>query len=142
MRRLFKRETDIATLMAIRDAVIPDVRTLAKEYPEPLYTILMRALEQDPDQRYQTAEELRAELDAFVGSASERMHHELARLVSRLFPGEELKYSRWHRGTIQQPVLATAPPPPMPVPIASSNLLIEDAPLVDDAEIEIIEITK
>jgi serine/threonine-protein kinase len=89
MKRLFKRDTDVDTLRAIRDAKIPDVRTLVPDFPPDLWYIIEKALRVDRDARYETADELRKELDEFIGARAPQMKDELAALLTRLFPGQE-----------------------------------------------------
>ena len=52
--------------------------------PEVLWAILLRALTKDPDERYQTADEMGADLDAFVSSTHERTSPRY--LARELFP--------------------------------------------------------
>jgi serine/threonine-protein kinase len=142
MARLFKRDTDIATLRAIRDAEVPDLRTVVKGYPNKLAEMVAHALEPDRDKRYATAADLQHDLDAFAAGHLGSPKHELQALISRLFPGELAKHSTWTRDAIAVKVMATVPPPPMPVPIASSNLVIHGAPEtieLDEADIEVVK---
>jgi eukaryotic-like serine/threonine-protein kinase len=87
MRRLFKRDTDLETLRAVREAAVPDPRTHFAAYPDPLAKILARALESNREKRYATAEELQLDLDAFLAGRAGSPKHELAALLLRLFPG-------------------------------------------------------
>jgi serine/threonine-protein kinase len=134
MMRLFKRDTDVDTILAIRDGHVPDPRMLVDGYPDELFAIVDKSLKYDRDQRYQTCEEMRADLDAFVGWTDDAMKGELARLISRLFPGEWTKHANWHDEAIATRVMATAAPPPMPFPVASSNLLDPDV------DVEMVEV--
>jgi serine/threonine-protein kinase len=140
MRRLFKRDNDIETLRAVRECVIPDPREIAIGYPDRLAAITMYALAPDPAARIASADVMRRELDAFVcDSPSDAMSTELARLLVELFPGEEDRYAHWQQKAISQRYLVTAPPPPMPLAVASSDLLAEGAEVaLEDADIEII----
>ena len=72
MRRLFKRETDVATVRAIQRGEVPDVRTLVEGFPEPLWKIIKRALEHDRNARYADAAALALDLDAYIGSTPTR----------------------------------------------------------------------
>ncbi len=127
MKRLFKRENDIATLKAIRDARIPDPRADQPDFPEALWKIIERALRRDRDERYQTAAEMRTDLDAFARLSAPHMP-KAAALVSRLFPGGEARQAKWLRDAASVRVASTTTlPPPAPVPIASSSLLDEAA---------------
>lgn len=131
MKRLFKKDSDVATIMAIRDALVPDARELNAELPEALWAIIEKATQRDPDARYQTAEELEAALDAFVGDAA-LVPGELAALLARLFPGEEERHASWARAATSVRVPKHTMAPPAPVPTASSTMFDDaDAPPSD-----------
>ncbi len=127
MKRLFKRDNDIETLKAIRDAHVPNPRDEDPDFPEALWKIIDRALRRDRDERYATAEEMRTDLDAFA-RASGPHAHKLATLVERLFPGGEARQAKWLRDAAAVRIPAATMAPPAPVPIASSSLLEEDNP--------------
>jgi eukaryotic-like serine/threonine-protein kinase len=135
MRRLFKRATDLETLTAVRDQVVPDPRTIVPEYPEALARIVANALRRDPDERYATANAFRMDLDAFVARSDVEMKRELGSLMAKLFPGEWSAYATWLDESIAVPI-ATVAPPPMSVPVASSKLLDPEVE-VGEAEISI-----
>lgn len=60
----FRGENDMITLQNIvSDRPIIPPRAYDKDYPKPLESVVMRALDRDPDKRYQTAAELEAALD-------------------------------------------------------------------------------
>lgn len=130
-KRLFKRHTDVATLLAIRDAVVPDVRTLVPDFPDELWAIIDKATQRDADARYATAAELQRELDAFVGDASS-MTGDLSSLLARLFPGEEERLASWARAATSVRVPKHTMRPPAPVPTASSTNLEDDDDREDD----------
>jgi len=130
MKRLFKRDSDVATLMAIRDAVVPDVRTLVENFPEPLWKIIDRATQARRDDRYPTAEDVRADLDAFVGDGAE-LPKELSNMLTRLFPGHEKEHANWLHKAFAAQTEANTIRPPAPVPTASSSML-DDADDVSD----------
>lgn len=129
MARLFKRETDVETLKAIRDAHVPDLREQIEGFPEPLWEIIDRALRQERDERFATAAELGAALEGFVGDASD-MRPALTELLGRLFPGDEAEHAQWLRNATSVRLPMATLPPPAPLPTASSTLLEdeEDAP--------------
>lgn len=128
MKRLFKRDTDIATLKAIQAADVPDPREENADFPEALWKIIDRALRRDRDERYATAEEMRTDLDAFA-RASGPHAQKVASLVERLFPGGEARQTKWLRDAASVRTTQRTMAPPAPVPIASSSLLeIEAAP--------------
>jgi serine/threonine-protein kinase len=127
MKRLFKRENDIETLKAIRDAHVPDPREENPDFPEALWKIIDRALRRDRDERYATAEEMRTDLDAFARITAPHAP-KVAAMISRLFPGGEARQAKWLRdaAAVRLPVDTMAPP--APVPIASSSLLSQREP--------------
>jgi serine/threonine-protein kinase len=123
MKRLFKRDTDVDTLRAIRDALVPDVRTMVDGVSDELWGIIERSLRRARDERYATCDDLRAALDAYVGVG---MKDELASLLTRLFPGQEARQARWERAATSVQIAAHTMPPPAPVPTASSSMLDDD----------------
>ena len=125
MKRLFKRDNDVETLKAIRDAHVPNPRDEDPEFPEALWKIIDRSLRRDRDERFATAEEMRTELDAFARARGPHAP-KLGALVERLFPGGEARQAKWLRDAAAVRVPAATMAPPAPVPIASSSLLEED----------------
>ncbi len=71
-RRLFKAPNDYATMSAVVDAEIPIPSKLRSEIPPALDAIVMRALQRDPGARFQTAEAMVRELEAFSLAAGLR----------------------------------------------------------------------
>ncbi|HEY3449306.1 MAG TPA: protein kinase [Myxococcales bacterium] len=67
--RLFRRDSDAATIEAIVREPIPDPRERRGGIPERLAAATMRALERDPSRRFATADELRIALE---GAMAER----------------------------------------------------------------------
>jgi len=63
-RRLFKRDADVDTVLAINQCDVPDPRTIAADFPRRLWTIVKRALAKRPEDRYATAEAMAVDLDA------------------------------------------------------------------------------
>ena len=61
-RRLFQRATEMLTMRAITDRPIRPPCELVDDYPECLEAVVMRALDRNPDARYQTAAEMRRAL--------------------------------------------------------------------------------
>jgi hypothetical protein len=86
-RRLFVRSDEYR----IMNALLVDPIPLPTEYaavPVELERIVMKALARDRKDRYNTAEELRAELDAFVAGAGGVHPRELGDTITSFFPGE------------------------------------------------------
>ncbi len=68
LRRLFQRKTDYLTFRAVMEQPIPDIRRYRPEVPEAFAIVLARALDRDPDNRYDSARQLgTALLDALGG---------------------------------------------------------------------------
>jgi serine/threonine-protein kinase len=55
LRRLFQRKTDYLTFRAVMEQPIPDVRRYRPDAPEALAAVVSRALEREPDARWESA---------------------------------------------------------------------------------------
>ncbi|HEX8793829.1 MAG TPA: serine/threonine-protein kinase, partial [Polyangiaceae bacterium] len=85
-RRLFREDSDVATVRRVREGNVPDPTTLQESYPPALAAALVRALERDPERRFQTAAELRDALDAYVRESGVQVGEEAAKaLLGTLF---------------------------------------------------------
>ncbi len=107
MRRLFARDEDVDTVMAVRTGPIPDPRTIVSNYPDELARIVKKTLERHRDHRYGSASELARDLDAFLArqQADAEPRDVIPQLLDALFPGERARQSGWLRRSIM-------PPPP------------------------------
>ncbi len=88
-RRLFSRKQPMQSMMAIcmEDAAAPS--TYAADLPPALDRICARALARDRQQRYQTAAEMRADLEAVIAAEGWSVGPELVQAeLAALFPGE------------------------------------------------------
>ena len=94
MRRLFKKETDVATVRAIQKGEIPDVRTIVEKFPDALWAIIEKSLKHDREERYADAAAMAKDLDAFLAKKKD-LAAKLAKLVEDLFPGEREKQEEW-----------------------------------------------
>jgi len=94
MRRLFKKETDVATVRAIQKGEIPDVRTFVEKFPDALWAIIEKSLKHDRDERYADAAAMAKDLDAFLAKKKD-LAGKLSKLVDELFPGEREKQEEW-----------------------------------------------
>jgi serine/threonine protein kinase len=99
-RRLWKRDTDVATVLAIRDGHVPDPTEIVPGYPEELWAIVWEALMPQKDDRFADAAAMAKDLDAFVRrfSAAEAMEERLAAFVEEVYPGERAKREAWAEG--------------------------------------------
>lgn len=85
-RRLFQGGTEIETLEAIENAVVPPPREVNPRYPEALERVVMRALAKDPADRYPDARQMQIALEEFLVSAGLRSTGGmLAAYMRRLF---------------------------------------------------------
>ena len=120
MTRLFKRATDLGTIFAIRDGVVPDPTLTAPHYPPALWTIVARALAANRDERYATAVELADELEAFaLGHGDGGLSTMVGTFLDRLFPGERSKQTAWLARAATLPAKANAVTMVPPAPIVS-----------------------
>jgi len=65
-RRLFRGESDIETLKLVISSRIPRPSSFDPKYPAELERIVLKALERDPAQRYQTGFELETDLRTYL----------------------------------------------------------------------------
>ncbi len=143
-RRLFRRHTDGATVLAVIRDTIPRPSKLKPDYPKALEAIVMRALERDPEKRYQSAHDLARALESYLASTGVPMStDEIGDYMHGLFaeqiefreqylrrsqneePVEEL-VSLWNTGSVPQsetpgPIGSDAPPRPSHVAAVSES---------------------
>ncbi len=67
--RLFWRGSDVETLRAVREGVVPPLRRFVPDAPVALEHIVARALRREPDERFQEAAEMFDALAALAASA-------------------------------------------------------------------------
>ncbi|HUS64856.1 MAG TPA: serine/threonine-protein kinase [Kofleriaceae bacterium] len=103
-RSLFRGEHDTDTIERVRTMPIPDLSRLRKDVPVALSRVVMRALERDPDRRFQSATELMQELEATAESCG--IHHSMIRLRDEVLD---------RCGMPPEPAFGSAPPPREPV---------------------------
>jgi serine/threonine-protein kinase len=85
--RLFRRATDLETLKAVGESVVPLPSQVSPNVPHALDRVVMRALERDRQLRYTTAREMGKELNrALVQSGTVIGYAELSHWMHELFP--------------------------------------------------------
>jgi serine/threonine-protein kinase len=120
MRRLFRRESDEATVRAVQRGPIPDPREIAPDVSEKLVAIVMRALERNRENRYATAADLRDALDGFVNeSVSIDPAKALVETLGQLFPDEKKRQMGWLKPS---PSRSMPPPAPRSIPPTSRSV--------------------
>ena len=88
---LFGRRSEIEVIKAVSEAQVMAPSKFDRAYPEELEAIVMKALAKDRELRYQTADELRQDLERFMHSSGEFFGNaQLAEVMQELFP-EDLR---------------------------------------------------
>ena len=83
--QLFRGRNAAHTLELVKRGRIPRPSLLKPDYPRKLEPIVLRALERDPDQRFQTAEEFEYELSTYLTEEHAVVSHPVvARLLMQL----------------------------------------------------------
>jgi serine/threonine-protein kinase len=118
-KRLFKRDSDIETIDAIRQAKVADARGIVHDYPNELWEILQRSLQPEPSERFATAGDVARALDRFL----EDKHDEIGAtkvesFLAELFPGDHARQTAWLRLAKSRGASrgAATVPPPVPLP--------------------------
>ena len=92
-RRLFRRETELATMRAIVDDPIPHPAEIASIPPE-LDAIVMRALRKRKDARFASAQEMAVALEKFAFSNNGFSPMQVAAYTKSLFAAEYLQWRK------------------------------------------------
>ena len=109
LKRLFKRDSEIDTMMAVAGEDIPRPSAIRPRLPKALDAIVMKALERDPSDRYASARELSRALRAFSLKGAEVIDEgHVESWMERLFGEERLRRARLMK--------LAAQPRPGPVP--------------------------
>jgi serine/threonine-protein kinase len=82
------------TILRILDGDYSKPSALVPDYPAELEAIVVRALATKPDQRFQTAEELREALEAFLGDGSRSVTREDVAALLRQYCGPSIEQRR------------------------------------------------
>jgi serine/threonine-protein kinase len=87
-KRLFQRDTDMETLVAVADEEAPRLDTIDPELPGQLVEITARALARDRDRRYQSAAEMHGALAAYMATTGAAAGMpDIAEFMQGLFSG-------------------------------------------------------
>jgi serine/threonine-protein kinase len=88
-RRLFSRKSEVDSMIAICDVDAPPPSAMVPGLPPEIDAICKKALSRDREQRYQSAEEMREEIEAFMVSQSWTANSLTVQAeLEALFPGE------------------------------------------------------
>ena len=92
-RRLFHRETELATMRAIVDEPIPNPSDSVR-VPPALEAIVMRALDKNPQMRFQTAQEMALALERYAFASDSFSPLQIATYMKGLFAAD---YMQWKK---------------------------------------------
>ena len=96
LERLFRRETEVQTMEAVCFEPIPFIGEVVEGIAAGFDNIMARALQRDPDKRYQTAREFAHDLEVWLAHSGQTVTHaDLSRVLSGLLPGSEQERRRW-----------------------------------------------
>ncbi|HEX2733288.1 MAG TPA: serine/threonine-protein kinase [Polyangiaceae bacterium] len=124
--RLFRRETEVRTMEAVCSDPIPKASQVVEGIPEGLDPILSRAIERNPELRYQTAGEMAQDLELWLASSGQPVTHaHLSEFLNGFFPGSQTERRRWAE--------ESRPIPPAPA-LPEIDFAREVLGLVEDSE--------
>ena len=92
LRRLFLRDTDVNTMYAVLSGEIRPPSEYRKDVPPELDEIVMKALQRNPDERWQSAREMGKALRRFLAKQEDLVGPaEIAEWMAELFPNGEAR---------------------------------------------------
>ncbi|MFH2005303.1 MAG: serine/threonine-protein kinase [bacterium] len=119
MTRLFRADNEAATLLRVRDAVVPPPREINPDLPPELEKILLRSLAREPDDRYSNAGALAEALQEMlvktghyvgqqeVGRVMEKLFHDRRKIreeqIQRAQAEEDARYPQIALGMVTDP---------------------------------------
>ncbi len=91
-RRMWHKKGDVEVLAAVLKGDLPSLREASPEAPDDLVKLCDKALAKDPSERHQTADELRAELEAYLESSGTNVQMpDVSMAVAQIFHEERAK---------------------------------------------------
>lgn len=119
-RRLFTGDNEISVLEAVRRCQVVAPRDLVQQIPEDVERITLKALEMDPERRYQTAGKMQQELESIVYSVKPALGQaDLADYLKRLSTAPEAEETEAAAATSEED--AEAPREPVAPSAAASR---------------------
>jgi serine/threonine-protein kinase len=118
-QRLFKRDSDIDTIEAIRQAFVPDIRETFPDYPEELWEVVKRSLKPKPADRFATAGEIAKALDKFLEDKHDEIGAtKLESFLAEHFAEDQARQAAWLRVAKSRAAArgGETMPPPVPLP--------------------------
>jgi serine/threonine protein kinase len=125
-RRLFKGDSDLSTLEAVRTANVEPPSKFDANIPADLEQVVMTALAREADQRYQTSADFQAALEGVLSGRGGTGTMQLSQFMAALFADDQRKDHERLQSIHHEPVRPAAParpssaPKPMPARRASS----------------------
>jgi serine/threonine-protein kinase len=131
LRRLFQRKTDYLTFRAVMEQPIPDIRRYRPDLPDGVAAALMRALERDPNDRFETARQFgSAVLDGMAQYTRPWTQGEISDFVQHYFVDEIGKRSQQVAHVVNRTAAGgTSPRATMPL-----FTMPDDETQIDDGE--------
>jgi serine/threonine protein kinase len=105
--------TEVSILELVRQCVITAAREINPRVPEPLDRLIMKALEREPDERYQDAGQMQRSLERFLRERPPVSARDLARFLELLFDRTEREDDAGERGAAPEGVPREHTPDPM-----------------------------
>jgi serine/threonine protein kinase len=127
-KRLFMRRSELESMRAVVEGPIPPVAKFAPDVPPALAALCGRALERDPRLRYQSARDMRADLERImIAERWDGTPLAIEQLMGLLFEADERRDGAVLLG---DEALATQVDlvPPIALRLASAPALVEPAP--------------
>ena len=139
LRRLFQRKTDYLTFRAVMEQPIPDIRRYRPDIPDEVANVLVRALDRDPGQRFETARQLGgAMLDALSAAGMRPWSQgDIGDMVKANFAEQIGKRSRQVQTAVHRTSPASGPSPRATMPLISQEAAHEGDD--DDGEFPSVE---
>ncbi|XXF81695.1 protein kinase [Myxococcaceae bacterium GXIMD 01537] len=145
-RRLFKRDTIEATILAASQADVPPPTSFIPDFPPALEAIILRLLAKDPAERHQSARELHEDLERFRSTQQWTSGgRELATLVTSLMDADKAVQQasavyapvmgsgsvtgRTPSGTSSPSARPALPPPPVEERTTPATNAVQQAPV-------------
>ncbi len=103
-RRLFKKESSTATMMAVTRAEVPSIKAMRPSIPDGLEAIVRKALAPRPEDRFQTAAEFAQALEKLLVEQQQYVVQEdLAAVVQGLFGERKAQKDEEIRNALRRP---------------------------------------
>ncbi|MEJ7597136.1 MAG: serine/threonine-protein kinase [Kofleriaceae bacterium] len=136
-RRLFTAATDLDVLLAVRDVQIDRIDEHASEFPLELLAIVLRCLQRDPRDRWQSAAELREALDTWLEASADLTARALAGFMRSVIEAPTVEIgpgSRLGRGSSSHRAVTPE------IELGDDEIVLDtrDLALFDAAELELV----